>query len=171
MALRPAKCYKKLERPYTRQSKKKPRRSYIKGVPASKITKFELGNKKKKFLSKIALVSKKDAQIRSNALEAARIAANKILSEEIGTENYLFKILIVPYHVLRENPIATGAGADRYQTGMGKAYGKPIGTAARVKKNQKIIAVFTNKEKIDIARKALKVASSKLPVPSNIIEN
>ncbi|MBL7206588.1 MAG: 50S ribosomal protein L16 [Candidatus Aenigmarchaeota archaeon] len=171
MAMRPAKCYKKLERPYTRQSRKKPRKGYVKGVPASKITKFESGNKKKKFPLKLTLVSKEEAQVRSNALESLRIAANKIMTDNVGVENFMLKILIVPYHVLRENTLATGAGADRYQTGMKKAYGKPIGIAARIKKDQRLITISTIKERRDVAKRALKVAASKLPVPSRVVEN
>jgi len=170
MALRPAKCYKKWERPNTRQSKSVPKKSYVKGVPFPKITRFEIGNKKGKFDVEVYLVSKKEVQIRSNALEAMRVAANKILSKEIGDVNYFMKVLIYPFHVLRENALATGAGADRYQSGMSQAFGKPIGTAARVKKDQNIMRVSVNKEYVDVAKRALKVAGSKLPTPVKIIE-
>ena len=39
-----------------------------------------------------------------------------------------------PHHVLRENKQATGAGADRVSQGMRCAFGKNVGTAARVKR-------------------------------------
>jgi len=172
MALRPAKCYRKMERPYTRQSRKKPRRSYIKGVPYPKITKFEFGNKKKKddFTSKVYLVSDQDVQIRHNALEAARVAMHRFLSDSLGDEGYFMKILVFPHHVMRENPLSTGAGADRFQTGMRKAFGKPIGTAVRVKKNQKLIEIRVDKSGEDIAKKALKLADYKLPCVCSVTE-
>ena len=74
MALRSARCYRKLEKPYTRVSKKKPRRSYVKGVPALKIHRFETGKPKPQFTLRMFLVSKNPVQIRHNALEAARVA-------------------------------------------------------------------------------------------------
>ncbi|MCD6590343.1 MAG: 50S ribosomal protein L16 [Candidatus Aenigmarchaeota archaeon] len=164
MSLRPAKCYRKIERPYTRISVRRPRRSYVKGVPASKIHRFETGKPKDEFKTRLYLVSKNACQIRHNALEAARVAAVKALSKTIGESNYFLKVLVYPHHVLRENPLATGAGADRFQTGMRLAFGRPIGTAAQVKKNQRVFEVRVSSGHEDKAKKALKIASSKLPV-------
>ena len=87
------------------------------------------------------MVARNSVQVRNNALEAARVASHKVLEKGIGVENYFLKILIYPHHVLRENALATGAGADRFQTGMRKSFGKPISTAARVKANQNMIEV------------------------------
>ncbi|NIP40020.1 MAG: 50S ribosomal protein L16 [Candidatus Aenigmarchaeota archaeon] len=168
MGLRSARCYRRLEKPYTRVSFKKPRRSYVKGVPALKIHRFESGNKKRKFSKSLYLVSKEAVQIRHNALEAARVVATKNLARSVGEENYFFKVLIYPHHVLRENPLATGAGADRFQTGMRKSFGRPISSAARVKPNQKILEVRVEDEKA--GKKALKVAASKLPAPCFVID-
>ena len=64
---------------------------------------------------------------------------------------------------MRENPLATGAGADRYQTGMKKAFGKPIGRTARIKANQKIMTVYTDEANIVTAKEALYRAKMKLP--------
>lgn len=169
MGLRPAKCYRKIERPYTRQSKRKPKLSYVKGAPSIKIRKFELGNPKKQFPLRYGLFVKEDVQIRHNALEAVRVALNKVLEKNLGKENYFAKILVYPHHVLRENVLATGAGADRFQTGMRLAFGKVIGTAAQVKQGQQIVEVRANKGAEDVVKKALKVASSKVPVPCRIM--
>lgn len=169
MAIRPAKCYKKLERPYTRQSKKRPKKGYVKGVPYPKITKFETGNAKKKFPARALLVAQSDVQIRHNALEASRVSTNRILLESLGEDGYFLKILIYPHHVMRENPLATGAGADRYQTGMRLSFGNPIGLAARVKAGQKIIEVRFNKGKESVVKNALRIASTKLPVKCKMV--
>jgi len=169
MAIRPAKCYKKLERPYTRQSKKKPKKGYVKGVPYPKITKFEIGNGRKEFSAKAFLVSEGDVQIRHNSLEASRVSTNRILLDGLGDDGYFFKVLIYPHHVMRENPLATGAGADRYQTGMRRSFGKPIGLAARVRSGQNILEVRFNKGKEGIVKNALRIASSKLPVKCRIV--
>jgi large subunit ribosomal protein L10e len=168
MAIRPARCYRKPERPYTRQSKRRPRKGYVKGVPYPKITKFETGNAKKEFSARALLIAQDDVQIRHNALEASRVSTNRILLNELGDDNYFMKVLIYPHHVMRENPLATGAGADRYQTGMRLSFGNPIGLAARVKAGQKIIEIRFNKGKEQTVKKALRIASSKLPVKCKV---
>ena len=169
MALRPAKCYSRLKRPNTRVSKHKPRLSYVKGVPYPKIRSFEVGSPSPEFKSHLSLVAKKEGQIRHNALEAARVSTNKTLERELGKGMYFFKVLVYPHHVLRENPIATGAGADRYQTGMRLSFGRPTSTAARIKQGQRIIDARVPPGKESVAKRALKIASSKLPVPCSIV--
>ncbi|MCK4714974.1 MAG: 50S ribosomal protein L16, partial [Candidatus Aenigmarchaeota archaeon] len=74
-----------------------------------------------------------------------------------------FKIKIFPHHVMREHALATGAGADRFSTGMQKAYGKSIGTAARVREGQELMYIRVNKENLDSALESLKKAGKKLP--------
>lgn len=160
--LRKAICYRKLERPYTRRSKKR-EKNYVRGAPYSKIVMFDMGNKSASFPYRIKLISKDNVQIRHNALESARIAVNKQLTTLIGLNNYYFKIKTYPHHVLRENPLAAGAGADRFQTGMSHAFGKPIGLATRIKKGQEIMYVDTNEKFINAAKKAMKQASYKFP--------
>ena len=169
MGLRPARCYSKFERPNTRVSKSKPRKSYVKGVPSPKIRAFESGKPRPELTEKLSLVSKVNVQVRHNALEALRVSVNKRMETPLGKEGFFMKILVFPHHVLRENPLATGAGADRYQTGMRKSFGKPISTAARVKNGQRIIEVRVAKENIELAKKALKVGLSKLPGSFRIV--
>lgn len=168
MALRPGRCYRKLERPYTRQSRKVPRKGYVKGVPKPKITEFELGTKGD-YDNALFLLSERDVQIRHNALESSRITAVQTLEKNIGKGAAFFlKIRVYPHHVLRENALATGAGADRFQQGMRMSFGKPIGTAARVRKGQKIMEIRVNNAGIGVAQTALKKASYKLPTPTKI---
>lgn len=170
MALRPGKCYRTVKRPWTRQSRKKPKKGYVRGVPSSKIHRFESG-KRGDFSLCMNLVAKESVQIRSNALEAARVSANKVLSNSLAENMYFLKVMVYPHQVLRENPLATGAGADRFQTGMRLSFGKPIGVAAIVRPNQKILEIRTDSANEKIGKEALKVASSKLPVPCSIISS
>jgi len=163
MTLRPGRCYRRVKRPYTRVSRRRPRKSYVKGVPGSAIVKFETGNPKGVFDSEIILTSKDHVQIRHNALEAARTNANKYLMKFLGRDGYFLKVLVYPHHVMRENSLATGAGADRLQEGMRRSFGKPIGLAAQVKKNQRIIMIRVPAGKEDIGKEALKRAGNKLP--------
>jgi|YelNatPaOPRAMG01_1025707.scaffolds.fasta_scaffold92902_2 large subunit ribosomal protein L10e len=169
MPLRPGRTVRHVERPYTRVSKKVPRKSYVVGVPFPKTHQFEMGSKDGAFETICYLVSEDDAQIRDNAIEAARVVAHKFLESTIGPLNYFMKILVYPHHVLREKPIATGAGADRYSQGMAQAFGKPVGTATQAKKGQKLVMVAVNKKNLDTAKQALKKFSSKISVRTRII--
>jgi len=168
MGLRPGRKVRRVERPYTRVSKKVPRKSYVVGVPSPKIHQFEMGNKEGNFNSVLYLISKRAVQIRHNALEAGRIVAHKFLEKKIGSSNYFLKFLVYPHHVIREKPIATGAGADRFSQGMRLSFGKPVGVACQVKPNQRIVMLKINKENLEIGKQALKRLSSKLPTPTSI---
>lgn len=164
MALRKGHCYSKPERPYTRKSKVKSK-SYIKTIPQSKISKFVMGNFQdyyaKKFEVLVSLVSKQDIQIRDNAIEALRQLVLRHLNERV--KNFCFMLTCYPHHVLRENKMLTGAGADRMQSGMQQAFGTPIGLAAQLKKNSKVFSIACMKDKVSEIREILKKARTKLP--------
>ena len=169
MGLRPGRCYRKFQRPYTRQSQKVPRKGYVKGVPKPKITQFEFGTKGI-YEKKIFLLPKKDVQVRHNSLESARVSVVQTLEKKMpkGT-TFFFKVRVYPHQVLRENALATGAGADRFQQGMRANFGGPIGTAARVHKDQKMFEIQVNTSGISVAKEAFKSGMYKLPVPCRII--
>jgi large subunit ribosomal protein L10e len=163
MARKPARMYRNItQRSYTR-------RKYMGGVPGSKIVTFDIGNLKDKFPVEISLIAKEACQIRHSALESARIAANKPLLEGAGQNGYHFKIRVYPHQVLRENKQATGAGADRVSQGMRNAFGKPIGTAARVRAGQKLMTLSINPENFKLAKESLISAGHKLPTPIRLV--
>ncbi len=170
MGIRPGRCYRSMERPYTRISIRKPRKGYVKGVPPQKIHRFELGRPKPEFTVRMFLVVRDEVQMRNNALEAMRVAAAKPLERVVGEEGFFLKVLVYPHHVLRENPLATGAGADRFQTGMRQSFGRPIGSAARVMANQRILEMRVAPANEALCRKALKVASSKVPSACYVVK-
>jgi large subunit ribosomal protein L10e len=60
------------------------------------------------------------------------------------------------------------AGADRLQEGMRLAFGKPIGTAAIVNKGDVILYIRCDSSAIELAKKALKKAASKISVKTRI---
>lgn len=164
MALRPGRTTRTIKRPWTRISKRVPKKSYVVGVPVSKIHQFEVGTKGEYNLT-LSLFAQRAVQIRSNALESARIVATALLQKRLGN-NFFLKILIYPHQVLREKPIATGAGADRYSKGMGgRPFGKPAGVAVQVKAGQKLLELRINKENIEIGKVALKRFGYKIPTP------
>jgi len=166
--LRKGCAYRRIERPYTRISKFKDK-SFIRANPNVLIVRFEMGDKKKRFSHAIELKSKEAIQIRHNSLESARQSSNRMFEKKIGKENYFMKIMVYPHHILRENPLAAGAGADRMSTGMKMSFGKAIGVSAQVRKGQKIMVARVNKDNLETAKRALKSASYKLPCSCSIV--
>lgn len=160
--LRKFTAYRSLERPYTRISKYK-KKSFIKTTPNIKVVRFNTGNLKKKFPHTLHLVSKSGLQIRDNALESGRQTCNRLLELTLGPTGYFMQVKTYPHHILRENPVAAGAGADRFSTGMQKSFGKPIGSAARIKEGQKVVTVSVNKKDLELAKKALNRFRKKIP--------
>jgi len=157
-----AKNYRAVKgQPYTR-------RDFVKGFPPPKITKFTMGDTKTKFEYEARLIALEQAQIRHNSLEAARVATNRILMEKL-VNNYCLRVLPYPHTILRENKMIFGAHADRLQDGMRRSFGKPIGTAARVKPSQTIVTVNVNADGVEVAREALRRGSGKLPITCRII--
>lgn len=170
MGLRPAKCYRWQSPAYTRVSKN-PGDSYITGIPGSKLNRMETGNLQADFDTEVSIATTENIQIRSNSLEAARVAANKVLESGLGVNNFKLKVRTYPHHVLRENVMATGAGADRVQMGMRLSFGKPIGQAARIRAGQKIMSIYINNsgQAMALAKKAVKNAVIKLPCKCKVI--
>lgn len=77
----------------------------------------------------------------SEALEAARIACNKYIVKSSGKESFHLRVRVHPWMVLRINKMLSCAGADRLQTGMRGAFGKPQGVCARVSIGQILLSV------------------------------
>jgi len=162
LARKPASMYRRLERPYTRKK-------YMGGVPGSKVVHYDMGNLTADFPVSLDLIVKEPCQIRHTALEAARVTANRYLVKTVGRMNFHLKLRVYPHHVIRENKQATGAGADRVSSGMRHAFGKIVGTAARMAADQKIFTVSTSAQNVDQAKLGLKRAGHKLPTPIKIV--
>ena len=155
-------CYRGMERPYTRISKFK-KKSYIRADPAKVIVRYDMGDDRKQYDFEISLVSKTDLQIRSNAIESARQTCNRHMEKVLGPMGYYFKVRVYPHHILRENKIAAGAGADRFSTGMSHSFGIPTGTAAQVSKGQVIASLRVEKAHLDLGLKSINRMRHKLP--------
>ncbi|MBI2507507.1 50S ribosomal protein L16 [Candidatus Woesearchaeota archaeon] len=165
--LRKFKCYRNVTRAYTRKSKYKPK-AYVKTFPNSRLVRFHMGDVHKQFSHRVDLVSKERVQVRDNALESARQVSNRRLEKALGRNGYYFSILVYPHHALRENKMLVGAGADRMQTGMQQAFGKVIGIAAQLRREQCVFTVHVNENGIEAAKDALKHANHRLPFRSSI---
>ncbi|GAB1606278.1 60S ribosomal protein L10-like [Argonauta hians] len=166
MGRRPARCYRYCKnKPY-------PKSRFCRGVPDPKIRIFDLGRKKARvdeFPLCIHLVSDEFEQISSEALEAGRICANKYLVKHCGKDSFHLRIRLHPFHVIRINKMLSCAGADRLQTGMRGAFGKPQGTVARVNIGQVIMSVRAKELHEPMIVEALRRAKFKFPGRQKIV--
>ena len=108
-------AYRHVERPYTRWSKSR-KKAFVKSRPGKKVIKFDMGDLvggPDQFTLKLQLISRDRVQVRANAIEAARITSLRPLEAQLGRAGFYYRIMMHPHHVLRENPLAAGAGADR----------------------------------------------------------
>jgi large subunit ribosomal protein L10e len=144
------------------------RKEFVKGFPPPKINKFTMGDTKAQFEYEGKLIALEKAQIRHSALEAARVATNRGLMEKL-VNNYYLHVHPYPHTILRENKMIFGAHADRLQDGMRRSFGKPIGTAARIRANQTIITVRVNADSVELAKNSLKNGGAKLPIPCRVV--
>lgn len=145
------------------------RMKYIHGSPAPKVSKFNMGDLSTHFARRVHLVSREAVQIRHNALESARVAANKVLFDKYGETGYRLQLNVYPHIILRENKMIATAGADRLQEGMRRAFGKPTGRAARVHDGQSILIVYVPEDGVEVAKKALDTASTKFPMRTRVV--
>ncbi len=161
-------AHRRMERPYTRYSKFR-KKAFIRTTPNMKLVRFDMGNLQKEFDTKVDLILKSGIQVRQESIESARQAANRYLEKNVGKANYHMKIRVYPFHILRENPLAQGAGADRFSTGMAHPFGKVIGRAAQVKYGQTIFTVYTSKDYVKQVTVGLQKGNNKLPCKCQII--
>jgi len=166
MARRPARCYRYCKnKPY-------PKSRFNRGVPDPKIRIFDLGRKRAgvdEFPLCVHMVSNEYEQLSSEALEAARICANKYLVKTSGKDSFHLRVRAHPFHVVRINKMLSCAGADRLQTGMRGAWGKPNGSVARVNIGQILLSVRTRDNNKATAIEALRRSMYKFPGRQKII--
>jgi len=139
---------------------------YCRGVPEAKIKIYDVGKKKlpvDTFPACVHLLSLEKEQISSESLEAARITANKHMINAVGKDNFHIRVRLHPYNIVRINKMLTCAGADRLQTGMRGAYGKPYGLCARVNINQVMFSIRTTLKGEEAAAEALRKTGAKFP--------
>jgi|TARA_B100001750_G_scaffold244475_1_gene261899 large subunit ribosomal protein L10e len=142
-------------------------KAFAPSAPNVKIARFSLGTMKPDYELKVQLVSKQRGQITHNAIEAARVAMNKKLSEE--EESYHLLVKAYPHVILRENKMIATAGADRLQEGMRRAWGKPSNRAARVVSGTVLFEVKTYNNKMGKIKESMDAAKSKLPFRTQML--
>jgi large subunit ribosomal protein L10e len=166
MGRRPARCYRFCKnKPYIKSR-------YCRGVPDPRIQIYDLGRKKAHiddFPCCIHLVSLEKEQLSSEALEAARICCNKYITKKGGKDSFHLRVRVHPWHVLRINKMLSCAGADRLQTGMRGAFGKPQGLVARVDIGQILFSVRSRDNIKEHVLEALRRAKYKFPGRQKIV--
>ncbi|MFL6481209.1 MAG: 50S ribosomal protein L16 [Nitrososphaera sp.] len=141
------------------------RREYIAGKPQLKIARFSSGSSGNSYDYRIELISTEKFQIRHNALEAARLAANKRMAQA-GETSFFSMLKVYPHVLLRENKMIATAGADRLQEGMRRAFGKSTGLAARITPGQVIFEAYVTAPNLELGQDAFRMASSKIGRPT-----
>src|SRR5881628_835239 len=144
------------------------RREYIKGKPQNKIARFSSGQAGNNYDYKLELLASEKIQIRHNALEAARLGANKRMAT-VGEMSFFSMLRVYPHVVLRENKMIATAGADRLQEGMRRAFGKATGLAARVENGQDLFIIYVPVDGVEVGKKACETASTKMPMRTRIM--
>lgn len=142
-------------------------KKFAPGAPNPKVARFTTGKSRQDYDFMLKLVSEGRVQIRHNALEAARVAASKKVAL-LGEEFFLLKVVTYPHAILRENKMIATAGADRLQEGMRKAFGKPIGLAARVDFGSVILELSVKAENLEKGKEAMWAAATKLPMKTHV---
>jgi len=166
MGRRPARCYRYWG------GKPFPKSRYNRGVPDARIRIYDAGKKRadvEEFPFCVHLVSLEKEQISSEAMEAARVAANKYLIKKCGKEGFHLRCRVHPWHVIRINKMLSCAGADRLQTGMRNAFGKPTGKVARVKINQILYSVRLAEKNVPHAVEAFRRGKFKFPGRQKVV--
>jgi len=160
MGRRPGRCYRYVKgKPYIKSR-------YCRGVPDAKIRMFDLGNKyaaPEDMPCCVHMVSLERQNYSSEALEAARICANKYLAKFTGKDGFHMRVRVHPFNVLRINKMLSCAGADRLQTGMRGAFGKPTGMVARVDVGQIVFSVRSKASNQKYLIEAFRRAKMKFP--------
>jgi large subunit ribosomal protein L10e len=162
MGIRPGRSIRDADKvAWTRFSRSKPRRSYIKAMPHKDLHQFRMGVDKSDYDFVMHLRASGPIILRDNAIESARMSANKQL-ELAAPGNYYFVVRVYPHHVIRENKMIAGAGADRLQKGMRRAFGRPTDMAARLAKGSDLFSIYTYKANAAVCADAMRRAQRKI---------
>jgi large subunit ribosomal protein L10e len=165
MGIRPAKAIRDADKvAWTRFSRCKPRKSFIKSMPHADLHQYRMGAMKPDFDACYSLVSDGPIILRDNAIESARQSMNKHMEKTVPGSFYIV-VRAYPHHIVRENKMIAGAGADRLQKGMRQAFGRPVDRAARLRTGSRLFTIYTYKTnephlKIAFARAQRKVSGS-----------
>ncbi len=162
MAKNPGRIYRRqTQHAYTR-------REYMGGVPGNRILQYTSGQPNGDYPLTLHLIAEEQGQLRHTALESMRQTAVRALDATLGRENYFLQVRVYPHHVLRQNKQASGAGADRVSMGMRLAFGKAVGTAARIEAGQALLTVKVPARGFAAAKDSMRKCYNKVATPCHV---
>jgi large subunit ribosomal protein L10e len=162
MGIRPGRSIRDPDKvAWTRFSRSKPRKSFIKSMPHADLHQFRMGVMKPDYDLTVVLRAEDAVILRDNAIESARQTTNKYLEKTLAG-SYYFMVMVYPHHIVRENKMIAGAGADRLQKGMRQAFGRPTDRAARLGVGSALFTVNSYKANVAHLKKALDKATRKI---------
>lgn len=162
MGIRPARAFRDPDKVAWTRFSRKPRDNYVKVMPHADLHQFRMGVDKEDYDLTVNLVSKQSIIVRDNAIESARQSANKALEKAMGATGYYFVVRPYPHHIVRENKMIAGAGADRLQKGMRRSFGRPTDRAARFSIGTVVFTIRTYKAQLEAVKLAMLRAQRKL---------
>jgi len=169
MGIRPGRAIRDADKvAWTRFSKRKPRKSFIKSMPHADLHQYRMGVMKSDFDCVMTLRSEEPVILRDNAIESARQSSNKYL-EKAAAGAYYLMVRVYPHHIIRENKMIAGAGADRLQKGMRQSFGRPTDRAARLGVGTPLFTAYGYKTNAEHLKTALIRAKRKLSGKYRII--
>jgi large subunit ribosomal protein L10e len=155
---------------YQKKRSRSHRREYVRGGADPKITRFDVGNRKRiDWPITMGIMSETNVRISHHALEAIRVNINRRLVKKIGVQNFHLKIRQHPNAIYREHAMMSFAGADRLSSGMRNAFGSPIGRCTRTRAGRIIVQVGLEMKYVDEVKRSLTIASRKLCTTSKIV--
>ena len=162
MGIRPGRSIRDPDKvAWTRFSRSRPRKSFIKSMPHADLHQFRMGVVKPDYDCTVALRAEDAVILRDNAIESARQTSNKYLEKNVAGA-YYFMVMVYPHHIVRENKMIAGAGADRLQKGMRQAFGRPTDRAARLGVGTDLFTIRSYKANIEHMKKSLDKATKKI---------
>jgi len=137
------------------------REKYIRGHLDSQIVKFSMGKRSDEFVHEVSLSSNSRVQVRSTAVEAARISLGKDLDQALTPEGYYGRVCVQAHVVTRKRRQVFGPQSDRF--GQAKEFGSPSEKVVLLRPGQKVFQVYVSEPHVGTAREALLSAAKKLP--------
>lgn len=155
---------------YQKKRSRSHRREFVRGGADSKITLFDIGNRKKQeWEVKIGMISDHNINISHFALEAVRTSINRRLQKKIGRANFHLRIRKHPHTTYREHAMMSFAGADRLSSGMRNGFGRPVGKCARTRAGDVIMECDCDLKHVEEVKRAFQIADKKLCTTTRIV--
>ncbi len=155
---------------YQNKRSRSHRREFVRGGADSKITRFDIGNRKQQSWEvTIGMFGKSNINISHFALEAVRTSINRRLIKKIGRQNFHLKIRRHPHTTYREHAMMSFAGADRLSSGMRNGFGRPVGKCSRTRAGDIIMECNCAMKHVEDVKRAFQIADKKICTTTQIV--